>query len=169
MSQVLMGLETPRLLLRRFQDNDLAAFLPYRNDLEVAKYQTWDPPYLEMEAMKFIQSMQQSTPGVLGEWYQLAIVLKDTGEMIRDCAFCILADRGRLTRSHQVIPFHSIVDTNHFSFFPCLLCSLCSPCLPKCINLKVKRYNGYATEAVRRLLEYLFTGHNPRERTLSRK
>ena len=39
---VFTQLETPRLIIRRFQDKDLAAFVDYRNDPEVARYQSWD-------------------------------------------------------------------------------------------------------------------------------
>ncbi|MDZ8025211.1 MAG: hypothetical protein RMX35_16960 [Nostoc sp. DcaGUA01] len=69
--------------------------MSYRGDSEVAKYQSWDTPYPKIEALEFIQSMKQSTPGVWGEWYQLTIELKNTGEIIGDCAFCILADDSR--------------------------------------------------------------------------
>ncbi|WP_225977576.1 GNAT family N-acetyltransferase [Nostoc sp. CENA543] len=84
--------QTPRLLLRNFQCSDTIAFANYRSDPEIAKYQSWDVPFSEIQATAFIESLQQVTPGVLGEWYQLAIELKSTGEMIGDCAFCILAD-----------------------------------------------------------------------------
>jgi aminoglycoside 6'-N-acetyltransferase len=33
--------ESERLVLRRFEDRDLASLLAYRNDPEVARYQGW--------------------------------------------------------------------------------------------------------------------------------
>ena len=36
-------LETPRLILRRLQEDDLEDFLDYRSHPEVAKYQYWEP------------------------------------------------------------------------------------------------------------------------------
>ena len=90
-----MKLETPRLILRPFADSDTAAFVAYRCEKEVAKYQSWDVPYPEKEAIAFIAAMKLAKPGILGEWYQLAIELKATGEMIGDCAFCVLADDGK--------------------------------------------------------------------------
>ncbi|MBD2386419.1 GNAT family N-acetyltransferase [Cylindrospermum sp. FACHB-282] len=88
-------LETPRLVLRNFKDEDTATFITYRNDPEIAKYQSWDIPYPETAAREFIKLLQKTSPGILGEWYQLAIALKTTGEMIGDCAFCILAEDGQ--------------------------------------------------------------------------
>ena len=55
-------------------------------------YQCWEAPYPLEKAIEFIQQMQQWKPEMLGEWLQLAMVRKDTGEMIGDCAFCILKD-----------------------------------------------------------------------------
>ncbi|MBD2252960.1 GNAT family N-acetyltransferase [Nostoc parmelioides FACHB-3921] len=92
MSPVTIRLETSRLQLREFKGSDKLAFARYRSDPAIAKYQNWDIPYSEAAAADFIESLQQLTPGILGEWYQLAIELKATGEMIGDCAFCILAD-----------------------------------------------------------------------------
>jgi RimJ/RimL family protein N-acetyltransferase len=40
--QELTRLETERLILRHFADSDLAPFLAYRNDPEVARYQAWE-------------------------------------------------------------------------------------------------------------------------------
>jgi RimJ/RimL family protein N-acetyltransferase len=37
-----ISLESERLILRRFNDDDLAAFLNYLNDPLVAKYQSWE-------------------------------------------------------------------------------------------------------------------------------
>ncbi|MBD2488326.1 GNAT family N-acetyltransferase [Aulosira sp. FACHB-615] len=120
-----LQLETPRLLLREFQNSDKVAFAAYRSDPEIAKYQTWDTPYSEAQAAAFIESLQHLTPGILGEWYQLAIELKSTGQMIGDCAFCILAEDGKQAEIGFTL---------------------------------ARKYqgNGYATEAVTCLLNYLF-------------
>jgi aminoglycoside 6'-N-acetyltransferase len=103
-----INLETPRLLLRNFKSKDINTFITYRNDPEVAKYQSWEIPYPETAAREFIEYLQQTKPGTLGEWYQIAIALKTTDEIIGDCAFCILAEDGQqaeigftLSRQHQ--------------------------------------------------------------------
>ena len=35
-------IESKRLKIRRFEESDLAPFMAYRNDPEVARYQTWN-------------------------------------------------------------------------------------------------------------------------------
>ena len=86
-----LQLESPRLILRSFQDSDLETFLAYRNDPEVAKYQSWDVPYPRENGLQFIELMKMSNPTSQGEWYQVAVELKSTREMIGDVAFCTMA------------------------------------------------------------------------------
>ncbi len=121
----LLALETPRLRLRTFQDADLDAFIAYRSDPEVARYQGWTAPYSRIQGQAFIAEMKQKPLTIPGAWYQLALVSKADSTLIGDCAFHILADDARqaeigftLSRSFQG--------------------------------------QGFATEAVTRLLDYLF-------------
>jgi len=118
-------LETGRLILRPFCMQDLRAFAAYRSDPLVARYQTWEAPYPVEKAREFIEQMSRLETVHPGEWYQLALELKASGEMIGDVAFHRLAEDARqaeigftLSRRHQG--------------------------------------KGYATEAVTRLLDYLF-------------
>jgi aminoglycoside 6'-N-acetyltransferase len=85
-------LETDRLILRAFQDDDLYSFVAYRSDPAVAHYQSWEAPYSPVQAAEFIEELKGVQPGQPGEWYQVAIALKTTGEMIGDCAFHVLAE-----------------------------------------------------------------------------
>ena len=78
-------IESERLILRRFKDSDLAPFMAYRNDPEVARYQSWDSCD-EQEARAFIREMESAQPGVPGEWFQFAIESKETQDLIGDCA-----------------------------------------------------------------------------------
>jgi len=121
----MLMLETPRLILRPFQDSDLETFAAYRSDPEVARYQGWEAPYSVEKAAEFIAEMKQKQPATRSEWYQLAIELKHGTRLMGDCAFHLLAHDPRqaeigftLARQHQG--------------------------------------HGYATEAVTRLLDYLF-------------
>ncbi len=57
-------LETSRLRLRHFTDSDLPAFMAYRNDPEVARYQSWEG-ISEPEAHAFLQEQKMLQPGVL--------------------------------------------------------------------------------------------------------
>jgi RimJ/RimL family protein N-acetyltransferase len=81
-------LETTRLRLRHFTDTDLLAFMTYRNDPVVARYQSWED-LSEPEARAFIQEQKEIKPGVPGRGFQIAIELKETGVLIGDCYFRI--------------------------------------------------------------------------------
>jgi RimJ/RimL family protein N-acetyltransferase len=80
---MLTPIRTERLLIRSFQDGDLEAFLSYRNDPEVARYQSWDT-ISAPRAQAFIQEQKGLTPGVPGQWFQFAIALRDTDQLIGD-------------------------------------------------------------------------------------
>ena len=85
---MVLRLEASRLVLRPFQESDLDAFLAYRNDPEVARYQSWDVPYSRTSGIQFIEYMQMASPGQRGEWYQLVLELKSSHTVIGDVAFC---------------------------------------------------------------------------------
>ena len=85
-----LHLETPRLILRPFQDSDLEPFLAYRNDPEVAKYQSWDVPYPRESGIQFVDFMKIANSNHQAVWYQVAVELKSTREMIGDVAFCTI-------------------------------------------------------------------------------
>lgn len=118
-------LETQRLMIRQFQNSDLEAFLAYRNDPEVARYQSWDVPYPRERGSEFVESMTDAFPAVQGEWFQAALQLKSTQEMIGDVGFIIRKDDSR-----QAFIGYSLASI-HWG-------------------------NGYAYEAVSRLLAHLF-------------
>lgn len=101
------GLETVRLKLRRFADDDLAPFHAYRNDPDIARYQSWSD-FSEQEARDFIAAQSGLRPGVPGQWFQFAIELKTAGVLIGDCALKIDEHESRqaeigftLAREHQ--------------------------------------------------------------------
>jgi RimJ/RimL family protein N-acetyltransferase len=101
------GIESERLILRRFKDSDLVPFVAYRNDPEVARYQSWDS-FEELEAKAFIREMASAQPGVPGDWFQFAVESKEAGELVGDCALQVdgqepyRAELGfTLAREHQ--------------------------------------------------------------------
>lgn len=120
-----LTLETQRLILRRFIDADLEPFLAYRSDPQVSRYQGWSEPYTRPMAEEFIQEMKTRQPGEPGEWFQWAIELRASGEMIGDCAFYLLS---RDTRQAEI----------------------------GVTLARLHQGQGYAQEAIQRLLEYLF-------------
>lgn len=76
--------EAQRLVLRRLRAEDLDALVAYRNDPEVARYQSWSD-YDAKRGSHLIESMQGRQPGEPG-WFQFAIALKDTDSLVGDCA-----------------------------------------------------------------------------------
>lgn len=91
---VFHSLETARLRLRRFTDADLPAFLAYRNDPEVARYQSWER-ITESEGRAFITRQRDLQPGTPGSWFQFALSLQTTGALIGDCALHVRDDDPR--------------------------------------------------------------------------
>ena len=130
-------LESDRLILRPFQDGDIESFAAYRSDPEIARYQSWEPPVTLEQAAQFVNDMKNARPGVPGEWYQWAVERKAAAGLIGDCAFQILPhDMG------HILP-HDVGHEPHqaeigFSF------------------ARAYQGQGFATEAVSRLLDYLF-------------
>jgi RimJ/RimL family protein N-acetyltransferase len=88
-------METLRLILRPFEDRDVKAFAEYRSDPGVARYQSWEAPYPEDKAARFINSIRSQSPGIPGLWYQVAVQHKQDGSLIGDVAFQILEEDSR--------------------------------------------------------------------------
>ena len=82
---------TERLVLRRFTDLDLDRFFSYRQDSQVARFQSWSMlPY--HEAQSFIQEMQIAVMGVPGEWFQIAIAHKQSNLLLGDIGMQIYTE-----------------------------------------------------------------------------
>jgi len=77
--------ETPRLRARAFTPADLDAFVAYRADPDVARYQSWSD-YTVDSGRALIASMQDLRPGVPGAWYQLALEERTTAALVGDLA-----------------------------------------------------------------------------------
>lgn len=76
-----MILETKRLILRNFKDNDLDRLFEYRNDTNCGKYQRWKDT--SIESLKDLISKNKNSR-IDGNTVQLAISLKSTEELIGD-------------------------------------------------------------------------------------
>ncbi len=87
-------MESSRLVLRPFKESDLDAFVAYRADPEVARYQSWDS-YTREEGVAFFETMTKASFDDPGEYYQIAFELIETNEMIGDCVVHPLAEDAR--------------------------------------------------------------------------
>lgn len=75
---------TERVCLRPFETTDLKSFTSYRNDPEVARYQSWESYTIEQAQNLFNKSCHEFN--VTDSWYQLAIADRQTNQLIGDCA-----------------------------------------------------------------------------------
>ena len=117
---------TPRLVIRRFAPSDAGAFSRYRSIPEVARFQSWSAPYPLEQAEAFVGWLADEHPDAPGEWFQLAIAMRDRpDELIGDCGF----------RARGKEP--AIADIG-FTLDP------------------AAQGHGYATEAIGEVLRYLF-------------
>ena len=87
-STTFVNIESPRLVLRRFADRDLAAFLVYLNDPLVARYQSWES-YTEQQAREVIEQQKGREPGRPGEWFTFAAELKETRALVGHVALSV--------------------------------------------------------------------------------
>lgn len=74
-----------RVTLRRLKLADVDPFVAYRSDPEVARYQSWDAPYPMAHGERLIQAMRRLNPDTPGQWFQFAVILSSTGELVGDC------------------------------------------------------------------------------------
>lgn len=76
---------TDRLILRKISIDDVEDMFRYSSSPDVTKYLTWSPhPDMTytLEYVNYLQSRYRS-----GDFYDWAVVLKDTGKMIGTCGF----------------------------------------------------------------------------------
>ena len=112
-TRTFISLDTPRLTLRRFRDSDLASFMAYRNDREIARYQSWES-ISRAEAAKFIAQQSRHRPGIPGKWFQFAAEAKGRAcASAGDCALLVIKDDAtpRRNRLHFPRPHFSTADS----------------------------------------------------------
>jgi RimJ/RimL family protein N-acetyltransferase len=83
-------IETERLILRPFVAADLDAFVAYRRDPAVARFQSWDETFSRDEAAGMLDRREL---GVAGAWVQLALAARENGALLGDCGVHVLADQ----------------------------------------------------------------------------
>ena len=86
--------ETERLRVRRFTDADVDAFVAYRADPDVARYQSWSDYTME-QGRAFVESMREAEPGRPGDWFQLALEARESGTLVGDLALHVDEDDPR--------------------------------------------------------------------------
>jgi RimJ/RimL family protein N-acetyltransferase len=88
-------IQTDRVLLRRFRHADLDAFVAYRSDESVARFQSWNQSYSKADAEEYLADDSDVVPGQPGRWLQIAIEERGTGNLCGDCAVRITTEQPR--------------------------------------------------------------------------
>lgn len=79
-------LRTPRLALSPLTTGDIPAFVAYRQDADVARWQGWDSSYNETDAAGLVASQPTTELPGPGGWLQLAIRNPEDGTLYGDIA-----------------------------------------------------------------------------------
>ncbi len=82
---------TERLTIEPMTMRDLASFVTYRQDPEIARYQSWEPTFSTQQGEKLITAQEGVLLPSPGEWLQLAIHDRTTGELLGDLAVHAIA------------------------------------------------------------------------------
>ena len=77
---------TPRLSIAPLSEADLESFVEYRQDPQIAQYQSWDETYSRKQAAELIASQAGVESPSAGNWLQLGIHDRDSGELLGDLA-----------------------------------------------------------------------------------
>lgn len=81
-----ISLSTESLKISPLGLGDLDSFVAYRQDPEIARYQSWDVSFNSGQGLELIQSQLQIDFPNQGDWLQLAIQNRQTGELLGDLA-----------------------------------------------------------------------------------
>lgn len=79
-----LPIETERARLRAFTADDAPVLAMYRSDPDIARYQSWTPPFERSAAEAFINELSGLTGPVNGAWIQIAVEVG--GELAGDVA-----------------------------------------------------------------------------------
>jgi RimJ/RimL family protein N-acetyltransferase len=83
---------TERLTIQPLAITDLEAFVAYRQDPEIARYQSWEPSYSKEQAIELIDAQADVLLPGKDQWLQLAIHLRTSGELVGDLAIHSIED-----------------------------------------------------------------------------
>jgi len=85
-------LRTERLLLSPLEPGDREVFLSYRQDPEIARWQSWDPDYSAEQADALLAGQPTAVVSSGGQWLQIGVRAID-GQLMGDVAVHSLAEQ----------------------------------------------------------------------------
>jgi aminoglycoside 6'-N-acetyltransferase len=83
---------TPRLSIETLTMRDVDEFVRYRQDPEIARFQSWDTNYSAQQGLHLVQSQADVVLPTPGNWLQMAIHDRKTGELLGDLALLTIDD-----------------------------------------------------------------------------
>jgi RimJ/RimL family protein N-acetyltransferase len=86
-------LRTERLVIEPLGPADIEAFHTYRQDPDIARWQSWSPDYSMEEARRLVESQPTTALPSPGDWLQLAIHDRLDGSLRGDVALHALSDQ----------------------------------------------------------------------------
>ena len=99
-----MEIVTARLRLDALRDEDADALFAYRSDPAVARFQGWKPASVA-DAKRFIETQHGVAPDTPDTWWQRAIRLRDSGELIGDLGLHFMGE-GTVEVGISLAPVH---------------------------------------------------------------
>jgi len=83
---------TPRVSIEPLTMRDVDEFVRYRQDPEIARYQSWDTNFSAQQGADLVQSQVDVVLPATGNWLQLAIHDRETGGLLGDLALHAIDD-----------------------------------------------------------------------------
>ena len=103
-----LEIQTDRLLLRRFRNADLNAFVAYRREESVARFQSWDQSDSKADGERFLAEDSNVAPGQPGQWLQIAIEELGTGNLCGDRAVRVTTEQARTAECRCKLGFDQV-------------------------------------------------------------
>lgn len=97
------SLLSDKVLLRSFEEKDTDAIFSYRSMADVARFQYWEP-YTRDQTVTFIRQYANADLNKRGEWIGLAIINRNSNELIGDCA--VKFNQNKVEIGCNISPLH---------------------------------------------------------------
>jgi RimJ/RimL family protein N-acetyltransferase len=91
--------ETERLVVRRFEEGDFGALLAIQSEPDVARWLYWEARGPAEVRLSLANKLQGTRLAADGDCISLAVLRKDTDELIGDCTICL---QSRLHRQGEI-------------------------------------------------------------------
>src|SRR3989344_5054189 len=89
-----MRLESRRLILRELSDADYESVHRFGSDPETVRFMDWGPNTPD-DTRNFLKAAQAAARALLRTEYELAVTLRDSGELIGSCGIRVKSTQNR--------------------------------------------------------------------------